>query len=1068
MSHINTLLPPLTLVKAGAGAGKTYLIQQTLVDWVLKKGLNPRDILAVTFTNAAAAEMRERIRSSLIKESQEKGVQINLDGLDQAHITTIHGFGLSIIERFAYEKGLTPKPRQLTEAEKNQLIKQAVASLAVIEEITQRLDQYGYTGTTKGEKFVSKSDQFRGHLLSVIDRLRSLGKGSDDSAETERLINLAQQRITDLYGSYFANADTLTSDLMSAINALKGQCSDKNQMSEDIGFNAELKAFVSSVYQANAEKLKTDWKLWVNLQGLDKPHKKLDAHSLSSYVYSVCLAASKLSVHPGPYQQALNQVQALIDGANQALTTYQQGKAEAGLVDFSDMVQMANAILADDACFDEMRQEVGCLIIDEFQDTNPLQFTLLRRFQQAGVPTFIVGDLKQSIMGFQGADSRLFASLLEHAADNEKLELTNNWRSSTGVMAFINAMGKQLYGDAYTPLTPSAKHKDQSTLTPVRRVLFHADKWLLKPHAKSDKPVFNQEGYAYLVNEIRTLVVSGVLITDKVTEQQRPIAYKDIAILAPSHAQLKRFAALLRAVGIQAQLLEEGWFESDGVQWLLHALQYLNNDTDYFAALNVITSPFVQADLNQALVEFFAEKRFNHRVIQQLDALREHYLSAGGRVLDLPIREQLIHLMECLDLDSVLANLEEGEQLRANVIKLLGLAENFAQLPEASLHAMGIYGKNANTFRLWLTEVQQEDDRQPVANTQGRDAVVLMTWHASKGLEWPVVMVLGAHEERKADLASISLSYPSSDINQMLQEGFVEFLPQMSDPKTKEKFIAALNDDVVTTQKNLIYVALTRAREQMILPWYTAKDGHKDNSLCGYLNALFETPPDGLTIEDSTARVLMSTDPPVTAQEQQQLVIEAKALPKSIAAATSPSGHEQSEAEPIETESHTYGNGLDLSELDAQCAANDIGTWMHRLYQVSIMQPSRLDDGMRMPPVGNKLVISEALQQAIITELDAFKAWMQTHWQPISYQCELPTLSINEFGQTVSGTIDLLVETEQGYWIVDHKTDKEAVFSKHYGQLMAYAEALKLDKPVLGVAVNWVRFGRIFHCINYF
>jgi ATP-dependent exoDNAse (exonuclease V) beta subunit len=66
---------------------------------------------------------------------------------------------------------------------------------------------------------------------------------------------------------------------------------------------------------------------------------------------------------------------------------------------------------------------------------------------------------------------------------------------------------------------------------------------------------------------------------------------------------------------------------------------------------------------------------------------------------------------------------------------------------------------------------------------------------------------------------------------------------------------------------------------------------------------------------------------------------------------------------------------------------------------------------------------------------------------------------VNELGQTVSGTIDLLVETETGYWIVDHKTDKVAEYSKHHTQLMAYAKALKLDKPVLGLAVNWVRGG---------
>ena len=91
--------------------------------------------------------------------------------------------------------------------------------------------------------------------------------------------------------------------------------------------------------------------------------------------------------------------------------------------------------------------------------------------------------------------------------------------------------------------------------------------------------------------------------------------------------------------------------------------------------------------------------------------------------------------------------------------------------------------------------------------------------------------------------------------------------------------------------------------------------------------------------------------------------------------------------------------------------------------------------------------------------LTNFTAWLENAWQPIQYHCELHTLSVNELGQTVSGTIDLLVKTEAGYWIIDHKTDKITEYSKHHLQFMAYEQALKPDKPVLGLAVNWVRGG---------
>ena len=115
------MLPPLTIIPAGAGSGKTYSIQQQLGEWVIDGLIAPERIVAVTYTEAAAAELRERIRAKLLGMGHlEHALR-----LDQAYISTIHGFGLRLLTEFAFDNGLSPKPRLLNEDEENTLIRLA-------------------------------------------------------------------------------------------------------------------------------------------------------------------------------------------------------------------------------------------------------------------------------------------------------------------------------------------------------------------------------------------------------------------------------------------------------------------------------------------------------------------------------------------------------------------------------------------------------------------------------------------------------------------------------------------------------------------------------------------------------------------------------------------------------------------------------------------------------------------------------------------------------------------------------------------------------------------------------
>ena len=446
-------LPNLTMVKAGAGAGKTFRIQQDLTQWIKDGFIRPDRILAVTFTNAAANEMKERIRQNLI----EKGMRDEANKVQNATISTIHGFGVEIIESFAYEQGISPKPRQLTEAEQNQLIRKALTQVEAINPLLNNLKQYGYTGNFNGNDYVDGACQLKNRILNVIRNLRSLGKGGEAiSAQSSiDLLTASQSVLKEIYGLNLSKAETLNSALWGAVNSIHIQYPDFDVLSEQWASNKDTRTFISALREATEDKVKSDWKLWTKLQTIETAPKifgKKQDHEHAHLALAVWQAADKLSVHPGPLNDALKHVSALLASAIESLSLYQESKQKAGLIDFSDMVHLAEQVLSSSEFLAEAKSNYDCLIIDEFQDTNPLQFSLLRQFQKAGLPTLIVGDLKQSIMGFQGSDSRLFSGLLSEGQTNAKVivdELKNNWRSTPELMRFINAVGSQLYQSQY-------------------------------------------------------------------------------------------------------------------------------------------------------------------------------------------------------------------------------------------------------------------------------------------------------------------------------------------------------------------------------------------------------------------------------------------------------------------------------------------------------------------------------------------------------------------------------------------------------------------------------------------
>ncbi|MFU8838860.1 MAG: UvrD-helicase domain-containing protein, partial [Thiohalomonadaceae bacterium] len=267
-SHI----PALTLVKAGAGAGKTYRIQQQLTEWIRQGQVRADRILAVTFTKAAANEMRERIRLNLLQH----GMVEDANRVQQASISTIHGFGFSLIEGFAYEKGLSPTPRQLSEAEENQLIRQALHQVEAISPLLNHLERYGYTLRMRGTEYVDGATQLKNAIVAVIGKLRALGKGIDEhrdgksADDAQYLLTQARNTLTEAYG-HTGKASTLNNALWVAIQALREKYPDKEVLQGEWGSNAESRNFIEHAYKASSEQIAADWSLWLALQTISAP-----------------------------------------------------------------------------------------------------------------------------------------------------------------------------------------------------------------------------------------------------------------------------------------------------------------------------------------------------------------------------------------------------------------------------------------------------------------------------------------------------------------------------------------------------------------------------------------------------------------------------------------------------------------------------------------------------------------------------------------------------------------------------------------------------------------------------
>ncbi len=1097
-----TPLQPLSIVPAGAGSGKTFAIQQRLGEWVAAGKVAPERIMAVTYTEAAATELRERISTKLL----ELGRVDDALRLSEAYITTIHGFGLRVLAEFAFDAGASPQPRLLNDYEQSTLIRRALARTDRADTISERLEAFGYSYDFSNNR--AAVDIFRDDILAAIGLLRSIGAVSD--GETGPLIARTAESIVERYGKA-ASEQAIRETVRGAAAALLREFPDSMEHAYGASKAARedfIRDFRNLTRATGTDALRHDWKLWQALRTLRTSNTRLKLpERYDELAYRVIGAAARLRAHPGPLEHSIEHVTALLRAADEAFLHYDDAKREAGLVDYDDMISMAGRLLrTHPTVLDTLAGRIDCMVVDEFQDTNPLQFELLWKLRDAGVPTLIVGDLKQAIMGFQGADPRLFGALIDNHPD-EASPLTQNWRSQPRLMRAVNAFGRALFPSKpeYTPLKAQAP---ASPMEPLEIVWF-------RKNTRSG----GRRARAYTIGErIQQLLADpSQRVIDPKTKRPRRLRGGDIAVLCQTHAAIATYATTMRAAGLQVNCAEDGWLESRSVQLAWYALSYLANSADRHAALYLAVTELGSLSLEEGLRQLMEEGRVEDPLLHKLDALAEG-------VADRTIYALVADTLAAIKLFDRVSLWPDGEQARANLVHLMGLAAEFMNSNREALAHGGYHGSGIQTFLAWLRAKAEQDDRQPEKKVLDEDAIVLRTWHSSKGLEWPVVAVCQLDHKFGARLPELALGYGSfGDLSRLLEQIRIVYWPNYACPEQNVAARIALRAVAETEARRLLYVALTRARDCLILEWpeYLEKQWEEEadvlqqiaealvldkeqeaqeRTVAGDLGMrLTQEIPAGSSfwsllrnhcwLERGNSRSSDERDAALVVDGEKIPCVASEGhidLPEEIRAADPEKPRElpvtgRRAIRPASVPTELTPDSRKPSEIDEGCAATfkvrherysgglilnldlggaELGTFLHRCFEVL---GSRTDLAPRMPELTGVEATPAAIA-AIGTAVERFESWLARDMGSREVLREWPLLMLDRNGSVISGTADLIARTASGVWVIDHKSDNidnpAEAFQKYRGQLDAYATALTAqDMHVLGVGINWIRLG---------
>lgn len=858
------------IMTSGAGCGKTYRMVERYTA-IIEAGVDVRRIIAVTFTEKAAAELRDRVRRRCREMAASKGLPQEergrwrraARGLALAPVTTIHGLCARLLRENAVAAGVDPQFEMLAETDQHLLLRDCVRQ-SLLDRLHEGLETARTVVAAWG---LSGAEAEIGRLVGEREEVERFLNDPPD-ADTllglwETIVVPERRRLLEAVLGDRRWREAV--DVLTTITPAPGDAAGDRQqkllglvmiaMDAEAGSEARISALRELFASVSRHKSGAQSKWKGRLDELERVHAAFCSLTDMKDEYREQVEALD---NPEDRQTAQLAAAACAE-ASVAAAAYRDRKRERSALDFADLQILARDLLRDN---EDVRKRVSAryehVLVDEFQDTNALQKEIIWRI--AGVDPgddspppgrlFVVGDAKQSIYAFRNADVTVFNRTIEEFEEAEGcdvLTLEQSRRSHPSLVDFHNFVfsHEAVMGSA------TAEYEAQYEAVSAWREKLELPcdvELMLQPAApgaggeESDEDAGSlSAGQARMAEaealaaRIRQMVEGAELeVHDPDAGCTRPVEYGDIGVLFQSMSNVHIYEYALRRAEVPYYTVAgRGFYNRQEIRDCINLLRVLENAADELALVGALRSPmFALSDdaiywLTRereplwAAVQQAAEGQFARQAQlpdEQVERIRRaRDVIAGLR--SVKDRLALSELVERMLAETGLAAIHltqfAGRQAAANLDKLTDLARGFEETGEFGLRQFTDYLSDLVTteYHEALASVHEED----------ADVVSLLTVHRAKGLEWPVVVIPDMQWSRRG-----------GGDGQMMLSVDTGPVPKVEDEEGNRKW-GAVGETVRRQQKareeaerrRLLYVALTRARDHLLLSssYSVRKDG---------------------------------------------------------------------------------------------------------------------------------------------------------------------------------------------------------------------------------------------------
>ena len=999
------------IVSAGAGSGKTAVLTERVLR-KLKSGIHINELLVLTFTNAAAAEMKERIRKAINKTP---GLEEEANLIDGAYITTFDSFSLSIVKKYHTKLNVTSAIKITDEVvidiEKNKILDEIMDKhyLSPKEDFTKLIQNFCLKDDKELKEYILNAYK---KIELKYDKEKYLENYFNEEFTNEKIDSYIKEYIT-LIDSYRNNISSLITDLNDYFDG------DYVASIED----SLSKLLNATTYEEIVASL--DLKLKAVPRGSDEQGKKIK-ETISELIKEIKLLTIYQSTEEMKEEILSTKSNAkviieIIKELDKKLTTYKQ---EHELYNFTDIARLAIKVVDENEDIkEELTASFNEILVDEYQDTSDTQEKFISLISNNNV--YMVGDIKQSIYRFRNANPYIFKNKYDTYRDTDagiKIDLVKNFRSRKEVLDNINLLFDLFMDDEIG----GANYKES------HRMVFGNNTYLEEGYTKQNynldvltykevpKPFTKDEQEAFIIGQdIIDKITNNFQVFDKDTGTLRNIEYKDFVILLDKSKNFDLYKKIFEYLHIPLTVLKD---------------EALRKDQDILVLKNLLN-----------LLICIKEKRYDEDFKYSFASISRSYLfkisdkelydiHVNNKYFESPLYKKCLEVIEKIDLMSpsqflnyVLENFDYDEKLLT-----IGNVKSYRIRTEYFYNLIKNFEENGNTiydFVNYLDEIFDNDyDLKFSINTSSSNSCKVMTIHKSKGLEFPICYFAGF----SGKFNTIELK------EKIIYDNKYGLVVQKVDNYYKDTILKTLlkhttKKEEISEKIRLLYVAVTRAKEKMIIVMPEQEEQQEVFDLVPiYERNKYNS---FLSIVKSIYSHLLQFEikKEATVTRDYQINESSTSLDKLKEANDTLVVEENDYEEIILEESHYSKDSLHLITKEEQEVMN-FGTKVHEvLEQMDFKNP---DEYLNSLPKNIEEKIKLFLEVPIIKENTTSKMYKEYEF---IYQ---------EDNKYSHGIIDLLIETEEKMIIIDYKLKniKDEAYDKQLnGYRKVIAEKTKKD-----------------------